>query len=329
MEIFYNFGILVLAFAILMKAASLFVDGSIGIANALKVPKLLVGIVLVSLATTSPEFTVSVIAAFRGEPEIALGNAVGSVICDDALAMGLAALVAAAPIAIQPGVLRSTGIFIIVVDVLVFCLALNGVIGRLEGAFFLILLAGYFTYVVIDAKKKRSDALANERLEGKMVHGPKDEVLWKIVLKFVVGVAGVIVASHFVVESAVNVATLVGVPKVIIGLTMVAFGTSLPEVVTCVVSARKGQGEIAVGNILGADILNILWIVGMSSVVNPIHVTDRQIYFMFPAMMVIVLSMLILMRIRYSLGKRKGLVLLALYVVYLFLAVFIFVKPEG
>jgi cation:H+ antiporter len=327
MEVFTNLGILIVAFAVLIKSASLFVDGSVGIAKALGIPKLVVGILLVSMATTAPEFTVSVMAAFKGEPEIALGNAVGSVICDDGLAMGLAGLVALSPIVIQPQGFRFTAIFILVMDFLVFGLALNGSIGRGEGVFFLLLLAGYFCYVLYDTKKKRNQGKAPEpeKLGVEAGSATGEAPLWKFFLKFLLGIGGVILASKFVVDSAVKLAALMGIPEVIIGLTIVAFGTSLPEMVTCVVSARKGQGEIAVGNILGADILNILWIIGMSSLVNPIQITQRQIYFMFPSMICIVGAMLLLIRIRYSFWRGKGIIMLCLYGVYLFLAVFIFV----
>ena len=321
MELVRNLAILAVSFAVLAKSASLFVDGAVGLAARFRVPRIIVGIVLVSLATTAPEFTVSVIAAFRGESAIALGNAVGSVICDDGLAVGLAGLFAATPILVQPSLLRTTGIFILVVDLLVFGFALNGVLGRLEGALFLVLLFGYFVYIVRKTRAERRAA----PLRAREPHPEEKELpLGKAVFFFVGGVAGVILSSVFVVDAAVKTAALMGVPKVIVALLAVALGTSLPEVVTCIVSARKGQGELAVGNVLGADILNILWIAGMSAVVRPIHVTERQIYFMFPAMLVMVGTMLLLMRLGYDFRKWKGMVMIALYVVYLVLAVILF-----
>jgi len=137
------------------------------------------------------------------------------------------------------------------------------------------------------------------------------------VIKFAAGIAGVIIASHFVIGSATGLARSLGVSEAIISLTMIAFGTSLPEVSACVAAARRREGQIAVGNIIGADILNVLWVIGMSAAVRPITVPTRIINFGFPWMLVIVGTMLVAMRIGHNLNRSKGIILLALYILYI------------
>jgi cation:H+ antiporter len=303
------FVVLITCFVILFKCANYVVDGAVSIAHITRIPKFVVGLILVSLATTTPELAVSVIAAFFKHPEISLGNALGSVICDDALALGFAALIAPVPILVNPVLLKKTAFFLIAVDILAYLLILNGTIGRLEGLLLLLILFCYYFYTYHREKKRR-----RELREGA---SPNAGSIKKAVLLFITGIIGVIIASRGVVWSSVELAKLFGISTTIIGLTVIAIGTSLPEISTCLVAARRGEGEIAVGDILGADILNILWIIGMSSLVNPIAVDRKVINFAFPWMIVIVFVTLIFLRHRYSMGKVKGGILFALYVVYL------------
>jgi len=323
--IYLYFAVLILSFAILFKCADWFVRGACSIAEVLNVPKMIVGIVLVGLATTAPEFFVSVIAAYLGHPEIALGNAVGSVICDDGIAMALAALIAPAAILINCRILKAVGIFLLSVDFLAFFLAKNGQIGRVEGLVFLLILVVYFIFMI---RSQRSNVFRtgqdNERLDKNLPLTLKKSQLKKPLLFFLAGIAGVIITSRVIVWSAVNVARFFRISEIIIGLTVVAIGTSLPEISTCITAALKREGEIAVGNIIGADILNILWIIGVASVVNPIKVEVEVVNFTFPYMILVVATMLIAMRIGCRLGKIKGLILVALYLIYIFLTISLF-----
>ncbi len=318
-NIFANVVVALLSFIVLTRSANYLVDGSVGIAYNLKVPKIIIGIVLVSLATTAPEFTVSVLSSLRGKPEIALGNALGSVIADDALALALGVIVAPVAIKIHSRVLKSAGFFLIGIDLLAFFMSLSGTISRLEGGILISVLVGYLVVVVISEKRRRNAlALKSEKeVEEEVKEHIKPGPMWVQFLRFAGGVAGVLVASEFLIDSSVFIARYIGVSEAVIGLTMIAIGTSLPEIATCVVSARRGYGDLAVGDIIGADILNILWIVGTAALVNPITVARKIIYFAFPAMIVTVSAMLLLMRLGYKLQRWKGFVLLSLYIVYL------------
>ena len=301
-------GLMVLSFALLAKCADYLVEGAIDIARYLHAPPILIGIVIVGLGTTAPELAVSVTAALKDSPEVALGNAVGSVIYDDGLALPMAALFATTAIAIDRIVLRSAAIFLITVDLVAWYMAFDGTLARVEGGALVGLFVLYLIYSFWE-QKRRPHAETEEEAPSRS--------LWKVALLFAGGLAGVVVSSHFIVEATPVVAMALGLPDVVIGLVVVALGTSIPEVATCIVAARKGQGALAVGNILGADILNICWIAGASALANPLVVPADVVNFMFPWMLAIVLTMLGLMRIGYELNRWKGLVLLALCIAYL------------
>ena len=320
--IYIYFIALIVSFAFLFKSASFFVKGASGIARVLNISKMVIGIVLVGMATTAPEFFVSVIAAIKGKPEFALGNAIGSVICDDGIALALAAILAPTVIYVNCRVLKVVGAFLLSIDILAYILARNGTIGRLEGAGFVLILCVYYVFIL--KKKglrfaKNSPGNRREELEVERSSLHRRIELRRLTLLFVMGLAGVVATSAVVVWAAEHIAEYFSVSETIIGLIVLAIGTSLPEISTCVTAAIKGEGEMAVGNIIGADILNVLWIIGVSSIANPITVELKVMNFTFPYMILIVLTMLVAMRIGCRLGKAKGFVFLALYIIYIFL----------
>ncbi len=314
---------IILSFIVLFKSADAFVDASVGLAERFHIPRLLIGIVLVSLATTAPELSVSLTAALRGSPEMALGNAIGSVICDDGLALGLAGIVAAGPIAVMPAVLMSTGLFLIVIQAVTFMFILGDcTLSRWEGMVLVLLFVGYIAMLYI---QHRHGAAAEEtKIVADRLRSGRS--LARLLYVFFIAVAGIIVASELIISSAAAIARSFQVSEAVIALTLVAFGTSIPEVATCVTAARKGEGALAVGNILGADIMNICWVAGASAVANSLTISRQDFLFMFPSMFIIVAAMLGMLRFGYCLTRSKGIALLALYAVYL-ASFFILFKP--
>lgn len=304
--------VLGICFLVLAKSADLLVDGAVSIAYHLKIPKMVIGVVLVGFATTAPEFTVSLLSAIRGFPEIALGNAVGSVIVDDAFALALGIVVAPKVIRVEKRHLRRFGILLLGVDLLAFGLSLNGTLSRLEGLVLVLILVVYLVWIVIAEKKKHGEA-ESEEVEAHLKAGS----LGVQFLRFAAGVAGVVLASEFLIDSAVFIAAYFGASKAVIGLTVVAIGTSIPEIVTCIVAARRGHGDLAFGDIIGADLLNVLWIIGTAALANPIVVSRSVILFAFPWMIGVVALMLLLARWGYALQRWKGYLLMAVYFVYL------------
>lgn len=327
-----NLVVIVVAFGVLAYCADFLVDGAVGIAHRLRVPKIVIGIVLVGFATTSPELTVSLLAALRGHPELALGNAIGSVIVDDAVALGLGIMVAPVAIAVDSKVLKTTGLFLAAVAVVSFVLAANGTVSRLEGVALLAIHLAYLTAVlVVEGRRRRARApdAGGEDASGADAGGDAEEQgkpggLGVQALRLLGGVVGIVVASELLVESATFVARVVGASEAIIGLTIIAVGTSLPEIATSISAGRRGHGDLALGNILGADILNLLWIIGASALANPIRVDTSVVFYSFPWMLLIVGTMLLLCRIGYRLPRWKGVVLVSLYLIYLVMTIVVF-----
>jgi len=261
-------------------------------------------------------------SALEGKPEIALGNAVGSVIVDDGVALALGAFMASSAIGINPYLLKTTGIFLIVVDVVAYAMAFDGTLGRLEGGVLIMLFVIYTAFAYVTRKRSQESETLEELAE--IEESIAGKGLGGLIFWFCLGLLGVLIASHYIVGSATVIASFFGVSNAVIALTVVAIGTSLPEIATAVTSARRGHGELMVGNILGADILNICWIAGASALVNPLVVPARVIHFSFPAMLIIVVTMLVMMRTRHQLARREGVFLFVLYVIYLGMTAWMF-----
>ena len=230
-NIYIAFVILIVSFTVLAKTADWLVEGAVGLSCILRLPKILIGIIVVGVATTAPELMVSTISAFLGKPEIALGNAIGSVICDDGLALSLAVLISLSPILITRNIFKITAIFLIVVDIVAYALCWDGTLNRGEGLLLVGMFAVYaIVMIFINGHKKEA------------VLRKKDVANSKIFLMFCFGLIGIFVASRFIVSSAVFIANYFNVSEAVIALGMVAFGTSIPELATCIAAARKGEG---------------------------------------------------------------------------------------
>ena len=305
---------MIVAFVILAKCASVFVDSSVALANRFRIPKLVVGLVLVSLATTAPELTVSLMAALEGHPEMAFGNAIGSVICDDGLALPLCGLVSATAIPVIPHVLKTSGVFLVFIEILTFVFVIRDyTLDRWEGGVLLLLFVCYMGFLFLQHKSGNLKSDVEESIHG----APEGIPMRRLVVFFILSLGGIVISSEFIIKSAGAIAVSFGIPASVVAAVLVAFGTSVPEVATCVAAARKGEGALAVGNIIGADIMNICWVAGASAIANPLTLSREALYFMFPWMFVIVGTMLVLLRMGYNLNRKKGLVIFGLYVVYL------------
>ncbi len=304
---------LVVAFVLLAKSSDFFVESSVGIATRLHVPKLVIGLVLVSFATTTPELSVSLMAAGYGNPEMALGNAIGSVICNCGIALGLCGLLSHRPVPVMRRIFLSTATFLLLAcGLVIFFVWRDGVLSRAEGVMLFSVFAVYS--VVLFQQYRRGDMRENAITE--TIAAPVSRSFVYLLVAFLLGLAGVIVASRFVVLSATTLATRLGVPESIIALTLVALGTSVPEVATSVMAAIKGEGALSVGNILGANIMNICWVAGISAVANPLHISTGEMVLMFPALILMVLVTILVLYTRETLSRLEGVVLLGGYGVY-------------
>lgn len=255
MDIILDLVLLVVGFVMLIKGADWFVDGAAGIAKKFGIPELVVGLTIVAMGTSAPEAAVSVTSALSGNAGITIGNVFGSNILNVLVILGITGAIVA--VAIQKSTLFvEMPYMLLVTGVLIFMGVTGGEVSRIEGVILWVLFIVYLAYLFVMAKKGK-----NENGE------PEVRPVWKLLVIGVVGAAIVVWGSDITVDSAVSLAEVIGISDRIIGLTIVALGTSLPELVTSVTAARKGNADIAIGNIVGSNIFNILFVVGTSALI--------------------------------------------------------------
>ena len=272
--------LLLVGFVALIKGADWFVDGASGIAAKLRIPALVIGLTIVAFGTSAPELATSIISASKQSVGIAIGNILGSNICNILLILGLSASIAVLPIQkdslkIDLPVLLGASVLLIVFG------ATGNEINRIEGAIMTAILIAYTTFLIVNAlKNRKSDGI--EDLENHAVVAETEEKgfnawyekmksrSWFLLVILVVGLGVVVGGAMMAVEGAKSIASMIGISENVIGLTVVAIGTSLPELITSVMAAKKGETDIAVGNIVGSNLFNILFVGGLSSLVFPL-----------------------------------------------------------
>lgn len=260
MSIFLNVLFLLLGFAFLAKGADFFVDGASSIAKRFKIPQIVIGLTIVAMGTSMPEAAVSIKAAFSGNADISIGNVVGSNILNILLILGVSSVIF--PLVIKKLTQRVDIPIVIGASTVLLLLGLVGKIYFWGGIIMLALFLGYLAYLFFTAKKSG---------EGEEEVEIKDMPVWRAVVFAIVGVALIICGSEFAVETATALAKMAGWSDAFIGLTIVALGTSLPELFTSVVAALKKNSDIAIGNVVGSNIFNILFILGITSLIVPIN----------------------------------------------------------
>ena len=260
MEILLQVVWLALGFALLVKGADWFVDGASGFAAKLGIPQLVIGLTIVAMGTSMPEAAVSISAALRGNADITVGNIVGSNILNILIILGITAVIRTLKVA--HSTIRYEIPFMIAVTLVLLWLGYTGSeVIWVEGILLWILFIGYLAYLLFMAKKNRDEEGQEQTKELSMV---------RLIGLTILGVVMIVAGSNFAVEGASNIATALGISERFIGLTIVAFGTSLPELVTSVSAARKGNADIAIGNIVGSNIFNILFIIGTTALITPV-----------------------------------------------------------
>ncbi len=260
MEILLQVVWLALGFALLVKGADWFVDGASGFAAKLGIPQLVIGLTIVAMGTSMPEAAVSISAALRGNADITVGNIVGSNILNILIILGITAVIRTLKVA--HSTIRYEIPFMIAVTLVLLWLGYTGSeVIWVEGILLWILFIGYLAYLLFMAKKNRDEEGQEQTKELSMV---------RLIGLTILGVVMIVAGSNFAVEGASNIAAALGISERFIGLTIVAFGTSLPELVTSVSAARKGNADIAIGNIVGSNIFNILFIIGTTALITPV-----------------------------------------------------------
>lgn len=306
MELFIQIGLLVVGFAMLVKGADWFVEGSSGIADRFGIPQIIIGLTIVAFGTSAPEAAISIDAALMGSAELTIGNVVGSNILNILLILGITALIT--PLAIQKNTLKYEIPYVAVITLLLLWLGMNdGMISRIDG---LILWGGMILFLFYLFRMAKSGAMVPEEIKE-----DKKASIWKLLGTTAVGMALIIIGSNFTVESATKIAEAVGLSQRVIGLTVVAFGTSLPELITSVTAGIKGKADIAIGNVVGSNIFNILFVVGTASLITPVAFASN---FMFDSVVAIFAAVLLFLCVFKDLKLKRsaGIMMLALNAIY-------------
>ena len=323
--IWVNILLLLVGFAVTTKGADKFVDSAVVIAERTWVPKVIIGATIVSLGTTLPEFSVSVMAGFFDRPQTTMGDAIGSTICNIGLILGTCLLIRT--VAVSRKLYWQQGAIMLLAGVVIMLLSIDGYLSRWDALILTAGLVGYIYFSVRQARVARQnakDSIAGVEQTSETVAAPPYS-LKKAVVWFILGTAAVVVGATLVVQNAVIVARWLGIPELVISLTVVALGTSLPECVTALTATIKGHGEMAVGNMIGADILDIFWVRGLGGVGFFLLPVERQtMIFDYPVMLTLMALLVIFGITGKQLTRWKGGVLLAIYGIYLTLMFLLF-----
>lgn len=306
MDLIVSFLLLALGFAMLIKGADWFVEGASRIAGKLGIPQIVIGLTIVAMGTSAPEAAVSIAAALKNNADITVGNIVGSNILNVLIILGLTSVIA--PIAVSKSTLFIEIPFMILITVLMLITGLDGSISLIDGCILIAFFAAYLTYLFIRAKKEKT--VPPEET--------KERKIWQSVIAAAGGLALIIIGSNFAVDSASKIAEIFGMSPRFIGLTVVALGTSLPELFTSVAAARKGNPDIAIGNIVGSNIFNILFVVGISSLITPVPFSQKFVTDMIIAAAAGLLLILFGTKNK-KLGRTGGIVMLIGYACYFLL----------
>lgn len=304
--------LLIIGFILLVKGADYFVDGSSSIAQVFHIPTLIIGLTIVALGTSAPEAAVSITAALKGQNDIAMGNVIGSNIFNTLVVVGGCALIK--PFKVEASILKQDFPFSILVTVALLFLgadffldgSLQNRISRSDGLV-LLLFFMIFIYNMIQS------ALKNKKSEEETA--PKYS-LGKGILIALIGIVGIVIGGELVVDSASTIALSFGLSETLVGLTIVAIGTSLPELVTSLVAAKKGESAIAIGNVVGSNIFNVLLVLALSASIHPINVNTLSLYDLIIVLVVSIITYIFAWTKR-SVSRVEGGILVLLYILYM------------
>jgi cation:H+ antiporter len=313
-----TFVYLIAGLVLLVAGAEVLVRGAAKLAAQFGIPPLIIGLTVVAFGTSAPETAVSVQAALNGSGDLAIGNVVGSNIANVLFILGLTALIA--PLVVSRQLIRLDVPIMIGASLVVYALAWDGSLSKLDGALLFAGILAYTGFLIISSRRDKSAAAADDEFSKEFgLDEPAKPYAWAINLGLIVaGLVLLVTGSNFLVEGAVTLARALGISELVIGLTVVAIGTSLPELATSVLAALKGERDIAVGNIVGSNIFNLLCVLGLASLVapQPVSVAANALAFDFPVMIAVAVACLPIFFAGYRINRWEGLLFLAYYAAY-------------
>lgn len=312
-----TFVYLLAGLVLLVAGAEVLVRGAAKLAAQFGIPPLIIGLTVVAFGTSAPETAVSVQAALDGKGDLAIGNVVGSNIANVLLILGITALVA--PLIVSRQIIRLDVPIMIGASLVTYALAYDGSLSRLDGILLFAGILAYTAFLIISSRREKKVAGGDEFEDEYGLNEPAKPYAWAINLALIVGGLVLLVSgSNFLVEGAVQMARALGMSELVIGLTVVAIGTSLPELATSVMAAFKGERDIAVGNIVGSNIFNLLCVLGLASMLAPsaIPVAANALAFDFPVMIAVAVACLPIFFNGYSINRWEGALFIAYYAIY-------------
>ena len=301
--------LLLVGFFFLIKGSDLFVDGASSIASILKVPTIIVGLTIVAFGTSAPEAAVSITSSLTGNNAMAVSNVIGSNLFNILMVIGIAALLG--DLLMEKSVLEKDLPFLVAVTVLFAVFIFIGWnITSLEGIILLLILVGYIIYLIRSAKKSgEMDVVEKSPLSGV-----------KSIIYIVIGLAGIVLGGDLVVNSASDIAMALGMSETLVGLTIVAIGTSLPELVTSLTALKKGENQMVIGNVIGSNIFNILFVLGASSAISSIPL-DSSMLIDVVFMIFVTILCFIFGKTQDKYDKKEGIILVVLFIIYMAFAI--------
>jgi len=305
---------IVIGLAGLVMGGDMLVRGAVALARGFGVSPLIIGLTLVGFGTSTPELLTSLQAALAGSPGIAIGNIVGSNTGNILLILGLAALIA--PVAVAPEALRRDGAVMLLATLACLGAVLGGGLGLGTGAALVAGLVAYLGATLLIERRRTSAAAAMYAQEAEVLPAARGAA-WRAGLIALAGMAATLLGARFLVDGAIELAARLGMSEAVIGLTIVAIGTSMPELVTSVIAARKGHGDVAFGNIVGSNIFNILGILGLTALVHPLAVPESIVRFDIWVMVASAVVLIVFARTGWRVGRREGAALTAAYAGYI------------
>lgn len=321
MELLKAILILVIGFVLLIKGADFFVEGSSSVAKKFHVPAMLIGMTIVAMGTSLPECAVSVTASLANNNSLAVSNVIGSNIFNLMVVCGACALFS--PLTIRQDTLKKEFPLSIICAALMLVLGYIGMtLGHIDGIIFLVLFVGYLLWMIQSAKKARAAVLSDLAQSGQIEQSEFVEEniailpTWKSLVFIIGGMIAIKFGGDFVVDGASSIASSMGLSQTLIGLTIVAMGTSLPELVTSLVAAKKGEVDMALGNVIGSDIFNILFVLGIATAISPISFLMENV---IDIILLIIMSVIVLAFAwtKQQINRKEGILMLLMYAAYM------------
>lgn len=310
-----SFILLIIGFFFLIKGADLFVDGAASIARKFNIPSMIIGLTIVAMGTSAPEAAVSITSSLSGQNDMSVANVVGSNFFNILVVLGVSSLISKLPV--QKNTIKKDTPFLLIVSSLLLVFGINKYISRIEGLILLIVFV-YFLYSTVKMAKSATnlDSSSDNEIALAESDTTTQTPILKTVILSVIGILGIVIGGDMVVDSATSIATLFGMSANLVGLTIVAIGTSLPEFVTSIVAIKKGETEIAIGNVIGSNIFNILLVLGLATFISPITISTLALIDII-FMLCITILLYLFMKKDYSLLKKHGIILVGIYIVYM------------